>query len=850
MGGGRFKSVGPALEAYRRKRDAGRTPEPSGGGRPLGGVQSGGLFVVQKHAARNLHFDLRLEIGGVLQSWAVPKGPSADPEVKRLAMQVEQHPLEYASFEGLIPEGNYGAGSVIVWDRGVVVHLLDPAEGLRNGKLLFDLHGHKLRGRWTLFRIGKKPNEWLWMKKPDAESGKEVIYPESSILSGLTVDQLETVPEMRRALRRRLRGRAEPADGSPRDWKPMLARGVSEPPLHGTWVHEIKYDGYRMLAARNGTEASLTLRNGGDATRRAPEIVEALRHLPADDFAIDAEWVALDAEGRPDFAALQRGGPRGTVLFAFDLLRLEGFDVTSLPLTERKKLLKQILPETGPLRYVDHLECSGADMVRAVAELQLEGVVSKNPKSTYRPGRSDDWQKTHVEREAAFAIAGYRPEKGRKRGMGALELALRRRDGSWISCGSVGSGLGESTRKQLLEELRAPQSAGPTIAGLSEGSIPVEIERACRIRFREWTRAGRLRHPVFLGLIDDDVATLNRYPEPQSQLKPDEIADANADAESATERDEDAERGAEKEKREQEREVPVTNPDKLFWPEDGYTKADLVHYYRSVSRWMLPYLRDRPVVLQRYPDGIHGKNFFQKDAPEFAPDWIDTHAVWTESSGREIRYFVCRSEAALTYLINLGAIPLHIWSSRVRTPNQPDWSILDLDPGEADFTAVVKIARFLHRTCDEIGLPNYVKTSGSKGLHVLIPMGPGATYEQSRSLAELLATYAVRELPEIATVARARSARNGRVYIDYLQNGGGSLIVAPFSVRPLVGAPVSMPLRWSEVRPSLKLSRHNIRSAVRRLSRLGQDPLRPIFRDLVDWPAVLTRLDRQIAEGN
>ena len=824
------------LAAYRAKRRAGATPEPFGGGgeRP-------GLFVVQQHAARRRHYDLRLEIGGVLVSWAVPRGPSLDPAEKRLAVHTEDHPLEYGDFEGVIPADNYGAGAVIVWDRGRCVHEIEPAEGLRDGKLLFELQGYKLRGLWTLVKTSRDPKEWLLIKKPDgAADGRDAEQlPRTSVFSGLTVEELAeggshaaALRELLEELGARRRGlRAEQV-------KPTLAKLERRPFSRPGWVFELKYDGYRLISGKRprgggGREAEVTLlyRSGIDATAYYPEIARTLRSLPYEDLVIDGEVVVLDAEARPDFQRLQQRArlrrrpdiERATienpvVLYAFDLLGFEGHDLRGLPLVERKRVLERALPAAGPIRFAGHLEEHGERLFEQARAVGLEGIVAKKADSPYRGGRGGSWLKIRAEKSGDFVVVGWtRPKIGRP-GFGALHLA-QYRDEELVYVGRVGSGFSERTLNEIHGKLEALARDTPPFTGEAPGGqehVWTEPVLVAEVRYTEITDSGQLRHPVFDRLRDDKP--------------PEECQSEGPPPEQPVEAGPPAPR------------LELTRLEKVFWPAEGYTKGDLIDYYRAVAPALLPYLRDRPLVLDRYPDGIDGKSFFQKNAPEFAPEWIRTEAVWSEDSGKETRYFVCDDVSALAYVANSGAIPLHVWGSRVGSPQAPDWSILDLDAKDAPLAAAVAVAREIRRLCRSIDLPCHVKTSGATGLHVLIPLGGQCTFAQSKQLAALLAQIVARRLPEEASVARSPRARQGKVYIDALQNGYGKLLVAPYSVRPLPGAPVSMPLNWREVSGKLDPRRFTIKTAPQRIQRWKTDPVAAVLTGKPDLVTALARL--------
>jgi len=829
------------LSAYRSKRSAERTTEPFRSAPPA--AARAGLFVVQKHAARAMHYDFRIELDGVLVSWAVPKGPSLDPAQKRLAVHVEDHPLDYADFEGLIPEGNYGAGAVIVWDIGRWEPVEDPRAGMVNGKLLFDLFGYKLRGRWTIFRTKGDGKQWLMMKKPDAAASATDEPPEQSVRSGRTVEELRDGVDVASKLRERI-ARYGSLGGWPgsASLEPMLAQPRERPFTRAGWLFEIKYDGYRLFGVRDGKQVRLQYRRGSDATATFPELADALGALPYDRFVIDGELVALDESGRPEFHRLQErvhlsrkedirraGFERPVTYFVFDLLAFETADLRSMPLVERKALLRELLPPAGPLRYCDHIEERGEAMFEAARAMGLEGIVAKRADSAYRSGRSDAWIKIRADRTADFVIVGYSPPERARSGFGALHLAVS--DGQGLRyAGRVGSGFTQDDLRRLHAALDAERRPDPPCAGETPkgaGHVWVEPRRVCEVRFKEWTPAGQLRHPVFLReRTDKRVEECERHEAPVL-APPAPVAVAEPPR----------------------REVTVTNPNKVFWPDEGYTKGDLVAYYRKVAPWLLPYLQDRPVVLTRYPDGIKGKSFFQKDAPGFVPDWIRTERMWSEHAQREIHYFVCENEAGLAYLANLGTIPLHLWSSRVSALQTPDWCILDLDPKDAPFAHVIEIARAARALCDEIGMPSFVKTSGSTGLHVLLPLDGRLTYEQSRRLGEILARVLVGRLPKIATIVRSPGLRGGRVYVDYVQNGHGRLLVSPFCVRPLPGAPVSTPLRWSEVRAGLEIKKFTLANVPERMAKLGQDPMANVLAaDGLDLEAVLAALADRLAK--
>jgi bifunctional non-homologous end joining protein LigD len=836
------KPASDALSAYRAKRSLEATPEPAG----VVAAFPGHLFVVHQHAARQLHFDLRLEMDGVLRSWAVPKGPSRNPADKRLAVLVEDHPIEYGDFEGIIPEGNYGAGAVIVWDRGMWVPIEDPHAGLEKGKLLFDLRGYKLRGRWTLVKIKKAQKEWLLIKERDAQVSTDgAAFPSGSVLSGLPVEVLKARTDVAAPVRASLERLGAPRRRvRAQDVELMLAEPRDRPFSKAGWIFEPKLDGYRMLASREGGEGKLTTRNGNDLTAAFPELARSLAALPFEGLVVDGEVVVNDDAGRPSFHRLQERArltratdvrraavEQAASLFLFDLLAVEGYDARPLPLLERKRLLRAVVPEAGALRFLEHFTTHGETVFAQVTRLGLEGIVAKKADAPYRAGRSPAWIKVRAERTDDFVVVGFTRPKGSRTGFGALHLAIH--VGPALTyAGRVGTGFDTEQLEEYAAALEGSRRADPPCGGAvpsGEEHVWVEPRLVAEVRFLEWSPDAILRQPVFLRFRSDKkpeecvrAVSGDRFPVSGDAAPPTPDTGHRTPA------------------------FQFTNLGKVFWPTEGYTKADLIEYYRAIAPHLLPYLKDRPLVLTRYPDGIEGKSFFQKDAPAYAHDFVRTVRVWSGESQRELNYFVCDSEASLLYIANMAAIPLHVWGSRVATLETPDWCILDLDPKDAPFAHVVTVARAIHALCDEIALPCFVKTSGSTGLHVLVPLGRQCTYEQARILGGLLARVIAAELPEIATITRQVSKRDGRVYLDYVQNGHGRLLAAPFSARPVPGALVSAPLDWSEVGPKLRLARFTIRSVPARMEKRGDDPLQAVLDLAPDLVGALGRLKARL----
>jgi bifunctional non-homologous end joining protein LigD len=654
--------------------------------------------------------------------------------------------------------------------------------------------------------------------------------------------------------------------------EPMQAEVRARPFTAAGWLFELKLDGYRLLAGHSAAGAvRLLYRSGRDATADFGELARAVAALPFAALVLDGEAVAMDAAGRPRFGLLQRraqGGPAAdggapVALFLFDLLACEGFDLRPLPLVARKEALRRVLAAgdpQGPLRYVEAVEERGEDLFAAITEMGLEGIVAKRAASPYQGGRSADWVKVRADRVGNFAIVGYGPPAPAD--LRRLHLAVREAE-EWRYVGSVGSGLAAAARAELRARLAAARAVRPgaaataapspelvRLARAERQSVVIEPELVCEVRYKEWTAGGILRQPVFLRLRDDKRPEECEPPAGAEPVEDDGAREsgtaaalAGRGALQATPGGPARDRTAAAAPAAADLPVVISRPRKVFWPGEGTTKGDLARYYAVVAPWLLAYLRDRPLVLDRYPDGIAGKSFFQKHAPSArgAPP-MRTAAIPGDGGSRVIDYFLCDDVESLLALVNLGAIPLHVWSSRAGDLERPDWCVLDLDPKGAPFADVVRIAHALRELCAGIGLPAFVKTSGGSGLHVLLPLGSTCDHEQSRQLAALLAGLVVARLPRLATTARAIAARGGKVYVDALQNGRGKLLAAPFSVRPLPGAPVSTPLRWDEVGPRLVVGAHNLATVPERLRWMGEDPLLPVLTTAPDLAAALDRL--------
>lgn len=770
------------LKEYKKKRSFSKTPEPAGHVTKKGKELR---FVIQKHHASRLHYDFRLEMEGVLKSWAVPKGPSMNPADKRLAMMVEDHPYDYRTFEGIIPKGNYGAGDVIIWDEGTYEPLhpgseTELLEGLKKGDLKFILHGHKLNGEFVLAKMkNAEKNAWLLIKHHDVYANKEdVTLDDKSVVSGRRIDE----PAASKII-------GHKKSKIPRDIEPELAMVAEKPFDNADWIFEIKWDGYRAIAEVDKKRVRLYSRNGQDFNEDFPQIFESISKLKHT-AVIDGEIVVVDKKGHAQFQLLQqyRKDKIGSLIYyAFDLLYLDGYDLRDQPLIERKKLLKELITDMPHVMYSDHIESHGVDFFKVITQKNLEGMIAKNKNSRYVSKRTKDWLKIkHVMEEEAI-ICGFTAPKGTREKFGALLLGIYK-DKKLTYVGHTGSGFDQKQLNDLHELLDPLEIKKCPFDVVPEPNGPVTWVKPkiiCRVKYSEMTQDGMMRHAIYLGLRKDKTP---------KEVEPEEAVEEPA-------------------------QVAVSNPDKIYWPADKITKQDMMNYYDQISPFILPHMKNRLQSLNRFPNGIHGKSFYQKNIFN-APDWIKTVPL-AHSDGKITRYLLCRDKDDLLYMANLGCIEMNPWNSRYQRVEYPDYLIMDIDPHNIPFKQTIKTTKLLREILDHNKIDSFVKTSGKRGLHVMIPLGAKYTYEQTRQFAEILARIVYGELPQVTSVVRDPKKRQKKIYLDFLQNRIGQTISAPYSIRPLPGAPVSAPLYWKEL-DSLKSSdQYSIKTIFERTEKYG-----------------------------
>jgi len=852
-----------SLIKYKQKRNFKSTSEPKG---EVKSPHKALHFVVQKHAASHLHYDLRLEMEGVLKSWAVPKGPSMNPKDKRLAMMVEDHPYDYKDFEGNIPEGNYGAGNVIVWDEGTYTDykILNKKDGekkllsdLKKGNIKFILDGHKLKGAFTLVKIkGSSDNQWLLIKKQDKYVKEtDILKKNKSVKSNMTLEQLikKNTPAKSKVTKKKTIQKKSLVVKNSEPYDAMLAHIGKEPFDDSEWIFEVKYDGYRALAVINPPEDPvLYSRNHLSFNKLFKPVVDQLKKIKHT-AVVDGEVVIEDDAGRSGFQLLQnyQKTGKGTLkYYVFDLLSLDGNDIRQLPLTERKELLQLLLKKykLTNIIYSEHITGKGKDFYRKAQKKNQEGIMAKNANSPYRSGkRTNDWLKIKINQQEEAVIIGITEPQGSRSHFGAIVLGQY--NNSRLSyIGMCGTGFTESTLHDLYRKFRlhfrktSPLAETIKLRNKIQWIDPVYV---CQVKFTEKTNSGQLRHPVYLGLrIDKTAGDVKMEPEnKKSKVSRKEIKETKST--SPVRKDEKSTAKKSQVIRIGGKSLVLTNQDKIYFPEDGITKGDIVNYYREIADFILPYLKNRPQSLNRFPNGINGPSFYHKDMETTQlPSWAKTAEVYSESTGKPIDYLLCNDTATLVYMANLGCIEINPWNSRIQKPEYPDWLVIDLDPGKISFTEVVKTARMVKEVLDEFGAPSFCKTSGATGLHIYLPLGARYEYDIVKQFAELIAVTVNARLPDITSIERTVSKRKNKIYIDFLQNRRGQTLAAPYSARPRKGATVSTPLDWSEVNNKLNPGDFTIKNIFRRLDKKGD-----LWAPVIGKGINLDKLLRKMTEG-
>lgn len=785
------------LKDYRKKRST-SSPEPHGEKRRRTNKTAPLTYVIQKHAASHLHWDLRLEAGGVLMSWAVPKEPTMDSSVKRLAIHVEDHPLEYGSFEGTIPKGHYGAGTVEIWDKGTYTVDGDSREDqersikkqMAKGELRFTLHGARLHGEYLLVRLHRdQPDkEWLLMKAKENDKKRF---------------KTDAVPRSIQGVKAAM----------PHDVKPMLAHLVNEAFDSPDWLFEVKWDGYRAIAEVNGKSTRIYSRNLLSFSDKFPTIMTSLRKLKVR-AVLDGEIVILDKQGRSQFQMLQNylnsGEAEGSLQYCiFDILYCDGRDLRKLPLTARKELLQSLLKSVSDplLHYSDHVETQGKKFFNLVKKQDLEGIIAKEMASEYVSRRSQSWLKIKSHQRQEVVIAGYTEPRGSRKNLGALIIGVHKA-GKFLYAGHVGGGFTQSSLKEmhrLLQPLRTEKCPFKTVPHTNMPVTWVKPSLVCEVAFQEWTKEGIMRQPIFKGLrrdkparnvkkelpIPNKVKSVTRQSNNSTILTPGQYKHSDIE----------------------------TNRSKVYWPKSKLTKGDLLDYYEAIAPIILPYLKDRPLVMNRFPEGIASESFYQKEAPKQLPEWMPTITV--PHSEKMIRYLTINSVESLLYAVNLGSIELHTFMSRAQSLNEPDFIALDLDPENLTFDHVVEVAQVTHRLLDELQIAHVCKTSGKRGLHICIPLGAKYQYDQAAEFAKLLATLIHQKIPDQTSLIRNPKKRQKLVYIDFLQNSRTKTVVAPYSVRPVEPATVSTPIDWKELNGKLDPTDFTIKTLLKRVARKG-----------------------------
>jgi bifunctional non-homologous end joining protein LigD len=870
-----------ALTEYKKKRSFKKTPEPTGGKPDSKKLQ----FVIQKHDASRLHYDFRLELNGVLKSWAVPKGPSMNPADKRLAMLVEDHPFDYKNFEGIIPEGNYGAGTVIIWDEGTYEPIEELGEKsaqekylkkkFEGGSMKIRMDGKKLKGEFALVRTrGRGENSWLLIKHRDKfATEKDITEKDRSVRSRKTIAGMaknkkaqrwksnrESDTPAKKSSGRRLKATADKKEPPgvnevlvaadkkirteiPRDVKPMLATLVDKPFDSGGWSYEVKWDGFRTLSYLENGVVDLRSRNNKDFNKKFYPIYDALKEWNIN-AVFDGEITVLNEKGVPDFNALQlwRSEADGQlVYYLFDILWLDGYDLMSIPLSERRNVLQQIIPSNDILRLSENFAVTGTAFFDLADKMGLEGIIAKKNDSPYIPNvRSKEWLKIKTQKHQEAVIAGYTKNENTSKKFSALLMGVYENN-ELVFIGPVGTGFDSRMQAEILEKLKplvtdkCPFNEVPDYNKPSRFRpnppkaevIWVKPKLVAEVTYRASTNDGSMRHPSFKGLREDKSAkqVVRENPTSTNTILEEESESTGRILKAPTKSGRKTLLNPNDETQVRNiggHDLKFTNLSKIFWPEEKTTKRDMLNYYYQVAPYMLPYMKDRPQTLNRFPNGIYGKSFYQKDVTGKVPSWINTHEYYSEGDQRKKNFLVCTDEASLLYIASLGCIEMNPWSSRTETPDHPDWCIIDLDPDKKNtFDQVIEAAIVTRQILEGIGVTSYCKTSGSTGLHIYIPLAAKYTYEDSKEFGRAVVTKVHALIPKFTSIERKVSDRNGKMYLDFLQNRPQATVASVYSLRPKPGASVSMPLRWEEVKKGLKILDFNIRNAVPRLLEQG-----------------------------
>lgn len=868
------------LNAYNQKRDFTKTHEPAGKKTRKAGFS----YLVQKHAASHLHYDFRLELDGVLKSWAVPKGPSLDPVVKRLAVEVEDHPVDYGDFEGTIPQREYGGGTVMLWDKGVWEPLSDPHAGLQKGRLEFDLQGEKLKGRWLLIRTARKVSkpQWLLIKRTDDDShagtDDKILYDApKSVLTGRSMEEIAEGKKAKRLKAPKpsvqssvkiVAGKATPETSLvlieqktakfPSFIKPELATLVDDVPEGDDWIHEIKFDGYRMQCHVQNGRVTIYSRNGNDWTSKLPELKAALKDLPVKNIILDGELVSVNDDGTTNFQSLQNAfRDRRTQflsIYFFDALHLNGKSLLGCTLMDRKASLEALLrnvDRSGPLQYSKHIVGQGSTYAEKAKKLGLEGIICKRADSPYRSARRNDWLKVKVVHKEEFVIGGFTAPAGSRVGLGALLVGYHDKEKRLLYAGKVGTGFDEKTLKVLQKKLeKLSQRSNPfdlkvSNARPSPKATWVKPELVAQIRYGSITRDKVLRHAVFEGLREDKPANDVVLDQPMPVERAIKIGNKTVSHQRKTRTTTVRTLGKTAKSSDKFEGIRLTSQDKVLYPNTGITKLDLAAYYHDMSEWILPHVKKRPLVLVRCPEGLGESCFYQKHPGSGTPK--EVRLISIQEKDEEDNYAVVDNIRGLTSLAQVGALELHAWGSTESNLDKPDRLIFDLDPDPGvEWKLVVNGARQIRKLLDQLKLQSYVKTTGGKGLHVVVPIDRRNTWGEAKLFSRLIAQFIESDEPDRYVVSMSKAARKGKIFIDYLRNDRGSTSVVPYSPRAREGAPVSTPLAWDELSVRIRSDKFNLENIRSRMSKLTSDPWKEIHSTRQSIGAALKQLQNVI----